>query len=99
MVTKKVTEIKKLCDICGTDQNVYQNCCICGKESCYNCVKKEMFMPVSTPCKICWEKYDFLKTIREKYISRHYALGEKEAKEMLEQVKVRKHKTGGIKRK
>ena len=93
MVTKKVTETKKLCDICGTDQNVYQNCCICGKEICYNCKKAEMFIPTSIPCKVCWEKYPFLEAIRKKYIGRHYALGEKEAKEMLEKVTNAKKQT------
>ena len=87
MSMKKITETKRVCDICGSDQNIFNVCCICGKELCFNCTKKEMFMPTSTPCRECWRKYPILEAIRGKYIKAHYDLSIKEAKEMKKSIK------------
>ena len=71
-----------VCDICGTEKNVYDECCVCGKDICFNCRRKEMFMPTSSVCKSCFDNNLKLIAIREKYIQKHYALGRREAAEM-----------------
>jgi hypothetical protein len=89
---KRVTETKKLCDVCGGDKNVYGKCCICNKDICFDCAKKEMFMPTSNPCRLCWEKYPILQEIRKKYIKKFYALGEKEGEYMRKMAMIKKIK-------
>ena len=71
-----------VCDICGTDKNIYNNCCVCNRDICFNCNKKEMFMPTASVCRNCFDNNPKLQEIREKYIQKHYALARKEAAEM-----------------
>ncbi len=39
---KQVLKKIKFCDICGTDQSVFNTCSNCSKDFCYDCQKKNI---------------------------------------------------------
>lgn len=39
---KLITKELKVCDWCETDEHVYHECLICGKDACFNCGEVNM---------------------------------------------------------
>ena len=70
---KKISETRKICDICENEKNIFHVCSVCKKDVCFNCEVSDNFQHRASICRVC-SKVPKIKEILDRYKDKHWKL-------------------------
>ena len=63
----------KVCDVCGSDNNVWRKCSVCQRDICFSCDKSETFERRAEVCRMCVDDKK-VSEIMKRYYQKHRKL-------------------------